>query len=204
MAKSKGASYRLGPELEVCGYTCEDAFFEPDTVTHSWDVITQILEDPELTKDILCDIGMPVELNGVLYNCRVFILNQEVLLIRPKLHLAGGDNYREARWFRPWAVEDGYGTVEFELPESVRKVKDQKTTTFGNAIVKCNDTKIATEICEELWVGRNPHVDYCLAGVEIISNSSGSHHELRKLNFRRNMVVQASGKHNCVYMYSNL
>jgi len=39
MAKKKGASYRLGPELEVCGYTCEDAFFEPDTVTHSWDVI---------------------------------------------------------------------------------------------------------------------------------------------------------------------
>lgn len=62
-------------------------------------------------------------------------------------------------------------------------------TVFGNAIVKCNDTKIATEICEELWVGRNPHVEYCLAGVEIITNSSGSHHELRKLNYRRNMVV---------------
>ena len=40
MAKKKGASYRLGPELEVCGYTCEDGFFEPDTVTHSWDVIS--------------------------------------------------------------------------------------------------------------------------------------------------------------------
>ena len=124
MAKEKGASYRLGPELEVCGYTCEDAFFEPDTVRHCWDVIAKILADPELTKNILCDVGMPVALNNVLYNCRVFILNQEVLLIRPKLHLAGGDNYREARWFRPWNVEDGYGTVDFELPESIRAVRD--------------------------------------------------------------------------------
>jgi NAD+ synthase (glutamine-hydrolysing) len=100
----------------VCGYTCEDGLFEPDTVRHCWEVVAEIIKDSDLTKDILCDIGMPVLLNSVLYNCRVFILNQEVILIRPKLHMAGGDNYREMRWFRPWDVEDGYGSVDFELP----------------------------------------------------------------------------------------
>ena len=38
-----GATYRVGPELEVSGYGCEDHFFELDTVKHSWQVIADIL-----------------------------------------------------------------------------------------------------------------------------------------------------------------
>lgn len=75
---------------------------------------------------------------------------------------------------------------------------------MGVAIVSCNDTEIATEVCEELWVPRNIHVDLCLDGAEIISNSSGSHHELRKLNYRLDLIQNASARNKCVYMYSNL
>jgi len=35
---------------------------------------------------------------GVMYNCRLILLNKKVLLIRPKLHLANDGNYRETRW----------------------------------------------------------------------------------------------------------
>jgi NAD+ synthase (glutamine-hydrolysing) len=35
---------RTGPELEVCGYSCEDAFFEMDTECHSWQVVAEILK----------------------------------------------------------------------------------------------------------------------------------------------------------------
>jgi hypothetical protein len=31
---------QVGPELEVCGYGCEDHFNELDTVDHSWEVLT--------------------------------------------------------------------------------------------------------------------------------------------------------------------
>lgn len=34
-AKAAGATIRLGPELEITGYGCEDHFLERDTVTHS-------------------------------------------------------------------------------------------------------------------------------------------------------------------------
>ncbi len=37
-AKALGATYRTGPELEVCGYSCEDHFYEADTLLHSWQV----------------------------------------------------------------------------------------------------------------------------------------------------------------------
>jgi NAD+ synthase (glutamine-hydrolysing) len=29
----------VGPELEVCGYGCEDHFLELDTVEHAWEVL---------------------------------------------------------------------------------------------------------------------------------------------------------------------
>ena len=38
LAKQAGATYRLGPELELPGYGCEDHFNELDTERHSWEV----------------------------------------------------------------------------------------------------------------------------------------------------------------------
>lgn len=34
-AKEAGATLRIGPELEITGYGCEDHFLEQDTVTHA-------------------------------------------------------------------------------------------------------------------------------------------------------------------------
>lgn len=36
MAKEAGATIRLGPELEITGYGCEDHFLELDTITHAY------------------------------------------------------------------------------------------------------------------------------------------------------------------------
>lgn len=41
---------------------------------------------------------------GVRYNCRAFVLNGEILLIRPKMYLANDGNYRETRYFATWKV----------------------------------------------------------------------------------------------------
>ena len=46
MAKACGAKIRSGPELEVCGYSCEDHFLEGDTLLHSWEVLAQLLVHP--------------------------------------------------------------------------------------------------------------------------------------------------------------
>jgi NAD+ synthase (glutamine-hydrolysing) len=75
---------------------------------------------------------------------------------------------------------------------------------LGHAILQCNDATIATELCEELWVGKSPHQEYGLAGIDIVSNASGSHHELRKLRRKLSMITEATAKHGGVYMYANL
>jgi NAD+ synthase (glutamine-hydrolysing) len=59
LAKEAGATFRLGPELELCGYGCNDHFFEPDTVMHCFEVLKELLLALEC-QDILGDVGMPV------------------------------------------------------------------------------------------------------------------------------------------------
>lgn len=59
IAKLKGASYRLGPELELCGYGCNDHFFEIDTINHCFEILALLLECEEC-QDILADVGMPI------------------------------------------------------------------------------------------------------------------------------------------------
>ena len=40
-----GCTYRVGPELEITGYSCEDHFYEIDTLEMSWLYLGKILEE---------------------------------------------------------------------------------------------------------------------------------------------------------------
>lgn len=42
--------------------------------------------------------------------------------------------------------------------------------------------------------GQAPHISLALAGVEVISNGSGSHHQLRKLDTRMDLIRSATAK----------
>ena len=200
MSKALGARYRLGPELEITGYSCEDHFLELDTLRHSWESLAHILKGRH-TDGILCDIGMPVMHKNVRYNCRVFVLDGQVLLIRPKMALASDGNYREHRWFTPW--EHGWTTESYTLPREIRELTGQQNVPIGIAAIAIGDTLLASETCEELFVPMSPHIHFGNAGVEIIANGSGSHHELRKLDTRIALIRNASEKNGGVYLYAN-
>ncbi len=200
IAKARGARYRLGPELEVTGYSCEDHFLEQDTLWHSWEALACILEGGH-SNGILCDIGMPVMHKNVRYNCRVFVLDGKLLLIRPKLILAGDGNYREQRWFAAW--QHGWQTEPYRLPREIAAITGQCTVPIGIAAIALGDTLLASETCEELFAPMSPHIHFGNAGVEIIGNGSGSHHELRKLDTRIALIRNATEKNGGVYLYAN-
>lgn len=65
----------------------------------------------------------PVVHKNVIYNCRVIVHDKKILLIRPKMWLANDGNYRELRYFTPWAKhrqwEDHY------LPRIIQAVTKQ-------------------------------------------------------------------------------
>uniref|UniRef100_A0A667WQF3 Glutamine-dependent NAD(+) synthetase n=1 Tax=Myripristis murdjan TaxID=586833 RepID=A0A667WQF3_9TELE len=198
VAKSRGAKYRLGPELEVSGYGCADHFYESDTLLHSLQVLKKLLESP-VTQDIICDVGMPIMHHNVRYNCRVVFLR--ILLIRPKMQMANYGNYRELRWFSPWSRSRQ--VEEYFLPRMIQEVTGQETVPFGDCVLSTKDTCIGSEMCAELWNPRSPHIDMSLDGVEIFTNSSASHHELRKADQRVSLVKSATTKSGGIYLYAN-
>ncbi|KAI6657638.1 Glutamine-dependent NAD(+) synthetase [Oopsacas minuta] len=200
IAKERGARYRLGPELEVTGYSCDDHFLEADTYNHSYDVLARLLKS-KVCYDVICDVGMPVMHAGTNYNCRVIFLNGKILLIRPKTSLAIAGNYREGRWFSSWAQHPHMD--EFILPSSLVEATGQHRVPFGTAILITEDTSIGSEICQELFNSNSPHIAMTSQGVEIITNGSSSHHQLRKLNTRYSLMQAATLKTGCVYMYAN-
>ena len=77
------------------------------------------------------------------------------------------------------------------------------TVPIGMGVIRTKETKIAAEVCEELWVPDSPHIAYALEGVEIFANGSGSHHQLRKLDARMNLMSSATTKCGGCYMYAN-
>lgn len=200
MAKQAGAVIRLGPELEITGYGCEDHFLELDTITHAWECLKDILLG-DWTDGILCSIGMPVIKGSERYNCQVLCYNRKIIIIRPKMWLANDGNYRELRWFTGWKERDQL--VDFELPIEISEHISQKTVPFGYGFIQFLDTAVAAEVCEELYSPVPLHAELALNGVEVFMNASGSHHQLRKLDIRLRAIIGATHTRGGVYMYSN-
>eukprot|EP00918_Siedleckia_nematoides_P064168 GHVU01139532.1.p1 GENE.GHVU01139532.1~~GHVU01139532.1.p1 ORF type:complete len:682 (-),score=68.81 GHVU01139532.1:5-1807(-) len=115
--------------------------------------------------------------------------------------LAADGNYRENRWFTAWVKSRQI--EEFFLPGNIRVITGQDTVPFGDLVLSTLDAAVASETCEELFTPRSPHIDLGLDGVEIFANGSGSHHQLRKLDQRINLMKDATAKSGGIYLYAN-
>ncbi|KAF9915347.1 glutamine-dependent NAD(+) synthetase [Lobosporangium transversale] len=117
------------------------------------------------------------------------------------MFMANDGNYRELRWFTPWAKR--HITEEHYLPRMIQKITGQVTVPMGDAVIATYDSCIGVEVCEEMFTPNSPHIGLSLDGVEIIINSSSSHHELRKLRRRIDLIREATLKCGGIYLYSN-
>ncbi|KAI0010311.1 glutamine-dependent NAD(+) synthetase with GAT domain-containing protein [Xylariaceae sp. FL0662B] len=199
-AKEAGATLRTGPELEVTGYGCLDHYLEADIYDHSMDMLLSILADSSL-HGILIDVGLPIMHRGCRYNSRAIILDGKLLCLRPKIYLANDGNFRENRFFTPWN-RPRY-VEKYNLPPRIQQHQGIRQVPIGDVILSLNDTTLAAETCEELFTPQAPHINMGLNGVEIFTNSSGSHHNLRKLDQRISLIQEATRKNGGIYLYAN-
>src|SRR3989338_4116135 len=101
-------------------------------------------------------------------------------------------------------TRDAPGVVEtHRLPDCITRATGQRTVPFGDAILETHDSSLGAESCEELFTPDCPHIALGLEGVEVIGNGSGSHHQLRKLDTRVELIRNASAKSGGLYIYSN-
>lgn len=90
---------------------------------------------------------------------------------------------------------------DYTLPKILSEITGQTTVPIGDGVLATPDTCIGSEVCEEMFSVHSNHVAMAREGVEIMTNGSGSHHELRKLNKRVKLATSATFKVNIISIF---
>lgn len=189
-AKAKKVAILCLPELCVTGYGCEDMFLSDWLSVKVEALISEILPH---TQGITVSIGVPVRHKGQLYNCACFISDTKILGLSAKQFLANDGVHYEPRWFTAWPAHE-IGEITYANQE----------TSIGDIIYNHHGLKIAFEICEDMWHIDRPACRHYEKGVNLILNPSASHFAFNKSAKRVNLMLDASRKFNCYYLYANL
>lgn len=97
-AEGRGVEVIVLPELCITGYTCQDLFKEQVLLDRAEEGIITLL-DFTRKLDIIAIVGLPVVINGLLYNCAAVIQGGQLLGIVPKTYLPNYGEFYEKRWF---------------------------------------------------------------------------------------------------------
>ena len=193
-ASERGAAVAVFPELGLSSYSNEDLFFQDALLDASEEALATVLEaSRELTPLIL--VGLPLRVDGKLFNCAVVIHNGRILGIVPKSYLP---NYREFYEERYFAAAREALQREVEL--------DGTTIPFGNDLIFTATTVDAlhlhVEICEDVWTPIPPSSFAALAGATVLANLSASNITIGKADYRRDLCRSQSAKCIAAYLYS--
>lgn len=191
-AKSEDVKILLLPELCITGYGCEDLFLSDWIYDKALEVLAQIVP---LTQNICVSVGLPVKIEGLNYNTSCLIYNQKILGFTAKQFLANDGVHYEHRWFRPWPKN-----YKITLSTALGDFD------FGDVTYDVDGVKIGYEICEDAWhEADRPGIRLAEKGIQLILNPSASHFSFHKTTLReRDVVVNASKRFDCVYLYANL
>ncbi|MEW5709976.1 MAG: NAD(+) synthase [Pseudomonadota bacterium] len=182
------------PELGLSAYSCEDLFHQQALLTGCREALARVLkETAELP--LLAAVGLPLEIDGRLYNCAALIHRGRVLGVVPKTYLPNYREFYERRQFTPGdcAARDRITLCGQEAPFGARllfRAEDQPRLV------------VHAEICEDLWVPVPPSSYGALAGATVLVNLSASNVTLGKDDYRRQLVANQSGRCLAAYLYS--
>lgn len=184
----------LFPELGITGYSCGDLFYQ-STLLSEARASLEIIAELSRQTSISIVVGLPLLLEGRIYNCAAFVSDGAILGIVPKTYLPTTNEYYEQRWFTS-ARDSQSSTAQINGCE----------TPFGTDLLfrasNLRDCVIGIEICEDLWTVQPPSGDQACAGATILLNLSASDELLGKADYRRDLVKQQSARCLAAYLYS--
>ncbi len=190
----KGAKVVAFPELCITGYTCSDLFWQDKLLLQAKEELIEIAKSSKKLDGIFF-VGLPLEINGKLYNVAAAISEGKILGIVPKQYLPNYNEFYEQRHFKS-------GT---ELCTEI-KIGDDEVTVDCDLIFACEQMpklKIGVEICEDLWVPNPPSIQHAMDGATIIVNPSASDEITGKSIYRKELVAGQSARLVCGYIYAS-
>ena len=193
-AAADGVQLAVFPELGLTGYTCGDLFFQQSLQRAAAKGLAAVLE-ASAALDLMALVGLPVAVDGKLYNCAAVVCHGKLLGLVPKTYLPNYGEFYEKRQFNP--APAGMRTLHFAGQE----------VPFGTKLLfRCAEMPefcLAAEVCEDLWAPLPPSTHHALAGATVIANLSASDETIGKADYRRALVGQQSARLLCTYLYAD-
>lgn len=190
--EAEGIRLAVFPELCITGYTSADLFLTGDLLQKSLTGLEALATELE-GKEIAIAVGLPLSVQGRLFNCAAVLKGGRVLGMVPKRSIPNYSEFYESRWFA--GARDSM-TRHVDLPF-------QKEIPFGSLVFDCGDYTFGVEVCEDLFAPISPSSYLSLQGAEIILNLSASNELVGKSSYRKDLVRMQGSKNIGAYVYSS-
>lgn len=193
-AAAAGVRLLVLPELGLTGYTCGDLLLQPVLQQGALQALQTLLA-VSAGLPMTTVAGLPLEVEGKLYNCAAVLHGGKILGVVPKTNLPNYGEFYEARWFTPAPAE----------AKAISLLGQQ--VPFGTDLLFCcrelPEYKLAVEICEDLWVALPPSTRHAMAGATVIANCSASDETIGKAEYRRELITGQSARLMAGYLYAD-
>jgi len=157
-AKGDNVDVLCLPELCLSGYTCGCEFKGKKVSQEALHRLKGIATE---TDGILVTIGLPINLNGHVYNACAVLADKKILGIVPKISLERNNVYDETQSFEPWPEKDFLLNVEIDGKSCV--IGQQCFKYKGHEVVVQighDDKNIPSFTSKEHNILLNPSADY--------------------------------------------
>ena len=190
----EGAKIIVFPELCVTGYTCSDLFTQDILLQDARKAMFEIAEYTT-GKDALIFVGLPMAVDGELYNVAAALNQGRILGLTTKSFLPNYGEFYEMRQFR-------------RGPGKARMIcLNGQEIPFGPQLLFAaegmEELIVSAEICEDVWSPIPPSIQAAREGATVIVNCSASDETIGKASYRRSLIEGQSARLICGYIYAN-
>lgn len=192
--ESAGAKIIVFPELCITGYTCGDLFTQGILLKDAKKAILEIAKQTEGMESLVF-VGMPLAVDGELYNVAAALNDGKILGFTTKTFLPNYGEFYEMRQFR-------------QGPKKARSILfEGQEILFGPQILyqadSMNELVVSAEICEDVWSPVPPSIEAAREGALIIVNCSASDETIGKDSYREKLISGQSARLISGYIYAN-
>jgi NAD+ synthase (glutamine-hydrolysing) len=195
-AESEQVDVLVFPELTLTGYTCADLFQQSTLQKGALDALARVVRQGGSAFSGLAVVGLPLAVDDQVFNCAAVLHKGKVLGVVPKSFIPNYKEFYEGRWFSAAATA-----------RSKQITLHGETVPFGtDQLFDAGDVDglvVGVEICEDLWVPIPPSSFQALCGATLLVNLSASNEVIGKAAYRRQLVVNQSGRCIAGYVYAS-
>lgn len=195
-AEAERVSVVVFPELCLTAYTCADLFHQAALQRSALQALARVVAEGRGVYTGLAVVGLPVAIDEQLCNCAAVFHGGRVLGVVPKSFIPNYKEFYEGRWFAAAA----------NLRRRALNL-DGAEVPFGTDLlfdaVDVEGLLVGVEICEDLWVPIPPSSRQALHGASVLLNVSASNEVIGKSQYRRQLVVNQSGRCMAAYVYTS-